>query len=77
MTNPKMKLGSAEPKLPGSIESRVNVTLDMITAGQEAYYSFDPTRDDPEVMIFQIIYRTLELAERDKQMQTKARAPFL
>jgi hypothetical protein len=58
-------------KAPGVFEAdEVEVTLDMISAGMEAYASFDPEREDPEALVFAIIFRALEIERRNQKLRS-------
>jgi hypothetical protein len=42
------------------------ITCDMISAGAEAYRTFDPDVEEPEALVFAIIYRAFEIARRNR-----------
>jgi hypothetical protein len=42
------------------------VTLDMISAGADAYRDYDPETEDPEALVFAIIYRAFKIAEANR-----------
>lgn len=42
----------------------VEVTLDMISAGVAVYHDFDPEKEDPEALVYSIVYDALRIAKR-------------
>lgn len=56
-------------KSDGILPDEDEVTWDMISAGADAYRSFDPEIDEPEALVFAIIYRAFEIAKRNREAQ--------
>jgi hypothetical protein len=56
---------SAEAGAPEVME----VTLDMISAGVAAYAAFDPEKEEPEALVFKIIYSALKIARHNEAIR--------
>jgi hypothetical protein len=49
----------------------LEVTWDMIVAGVAAYDEYDSESEDPETLVFQIIRRAFDIANRNKALASK------
>jgi hypothetical protein len=54
-----------EGKDEGRSTDETEITLDMISAGVVAYDAFDPEREDPEALVFSILYRALRVVKNN------------
>jgi hypothetical protein len=49
----------------GAPDEKTEITLDMISAGVDAYLEFEEETEEPEALVFEIIHRAFEIAKRN------------
>ncbi len=54
----------------GEPAKEIEITLDMISAGVNAYKEFNPGLEEPETIVFEIIYRAFKIAHRNAALKT-------
>jgi len=57
----------ADPNPESGGEEPCNeVTLDMISAGTNAFMEFDPEKEEVEALIYEILYRAFKIMRRNR-----------